>query len=97
MAYGPRDQYPPDEGCELHDRCLTCPFVQCIEDVEGVSIPRFRKLLRNKLVVADYKRGLGPEAVGAIHSIGRRQVFRILRTENVHREGHRGGAGAGAR
>lgn len=67
-----------DEGCELHDACLTCPLPRCRHDVRGgartiLNADRDREIRRCR------DEELMPIDAIAVHfEVSRRTVFRAL-------------------
>jgi hypothetical protein len=68
-----------DEGCELAESCLNCPFPRCIYDV-----PRGKQLLlksrRNRQILRQFQEeGKGVKELAAAFGISRRTVQRVLK------------------
>ena len=76
-----------DEGCELADSCLNCPFPKCIFDE-----PRGRQYLikneRGKQIIRLLKEGKGEKELAAIFNISRRTFLKKIRTR-LDTAGHR--------
>ena len=72
-----------DDGCDVHDRCVTCPFEQCKWD-DPVAFNRARRRERDASIVA-YRREHPDLRVGAMadhFGITRRQFERIWANRN---------------
>ena len=93
MTFGPGNfeaDLPPeychyrDEGCELAQSCLSCPFPQCLHEVPG-GRRHWLKGQRNREMVRIY-RGGEQGVRGLAHSFGvsQRTVQRVLKR---YREG----------
>ena len=68
-----------DEGCELADSCLNCPFPVCVYD-EPRGRQRLVKNERDKQIVRLLKEGKGEKELAAIFNISRRTVQRALKS-----------------
>ena len=67
-----------DDGCYLHQHCLTCPLPQCIYDNPG-WLQRQRRRGRDQQVLAAREREqLSVPQVAAKFGISERTVFRII-------------------
>ncbi len=69
-----------DEGCELADSCLNCPFAKCIYDEPGGKqswLKRVRAIEMTKLFTID---GKGVKELSQMFGISRRTVQRALKT-----------------
>ena len=67
-----------DEGCELADSCLSCPFPRCIyEEPRGKQ--RWLKELRNKEIGRLFDSGCGTKALGVMFGLSRRTIQRALK------------------
>lgn len=68
-----------DEGCELAESCLNCPFPRCIYD-EPRGKQRLLKSHRDREVVRLFKKeGKGVRELAAIFGISQRTVQRALK------------------
>ena len=68
-----------DEGCELADSCLGCPFPRCIyEEPRGKQ--RWLKELRNKEISRLFSNGYGTRALGKMFGLSRRTIQRALKS-----------------
>ena len=68
-----------DEGCELAQSCLNCPFSSCIYD-EPRGRQRLLKSRRDGQIVALFKsEGKGVKELAAIFGISQRTVQRALK------------------
>ena len=65
-----------DTGCDLHDRCLTCPFERCRYEVQmNTQRARARARKVRELRAA----GMSIDEIAANVGLSRRQVFRDLK------------------
>ena len=65
-----------DDGCDLHPRCLTCPFVRCRYDAPGGK----RALLaapRNQMIASLRRSGKTVPIVATLLRVSRRTVVRV--------------------
>lgn len=68
-----------DEGCELTDSCLNCPFPSCIYD-EPRGKQRLLKRHRDREIVRFFKKeGKGIKELAARFGISQRTVQRALK------------------
>ena len=68
-----------DEGCDLADSCLNCPFPRCIYDQPG-GRQRWLKRLRDKEMVRLFTAGgKGINELASIFSVSQRTVQRALK------------------
>ena len=68
-----------DEGCELADFCLNCPFPQCIYDVPGGK-QHWLKELRDKEIAGLFSNeGRGVKELALMFGLSRRTVQRALK------------------
>ena len=72
-----------DKGCKLatnylgyQSLCEKCPFPNDCQ--EGKPIKSLKHIERNKAIIADYRTGMGKDALIAKHKIGYRTIMRIL-------------------
>jgi hypothetical protein len=71
-----------DEGCELAESCLNCPFPKCIYDEHGGK-QRLLKRQRDREIVRLFKKGRkGVKELATIFSISQRTIQRALK--NYH-------------
>lgn len=67
-----------DEGCELAESCLNCPFPACIYDM-----PRGKQQLlkgrRDRQILRQFKEGKGVKELAAAFGISQRTVQRVLK------------------
>ena len=74
-----------DEGCELAESCLNCPFPGCIYDV-----PRGKQLIlkgrRDRQILHQFqKEGRGVKEMACAFGISQRTVQRVLKNyRNTH-------------
>ncbi|MFC1953788.1 hypothetical protein ACFLWR_06660 [Chloroflexota bacterium] len=68
-----------DEGCDLAESCLNCPFKQCIYDEPGGK-QRLVKNLRDKEIARLFTFGSkGVKELSEMFSVSRRTVQRVLK------------------
>jgi hypothetical protein len=67
-----------DEGCELADSCLNCPFPDCIYDSPGGE-RRLRKERRNSEIVHKSTLGYSVKELAAKYEVSRRTVQRVIK------------------
>jgi len=77
-----------DEGCELADSCLNCPFPVCVYD-EPRGRQRLIKNERDKQIVRLLKEGKGEKELAAIFNISRRTVQRALKNSIDNRRNNK--------
>ena len=79
-----------DEGCELADSCLNCPFPSCIHDEPG-GRQRWLKRLRAREIVRLFAvKGKGVKELAQMFGVSRRTVQRALKlasSDMARREG----------
>ena len=68
----------PDEGCELANSCLNCPFPKCAYDQPG-GRQRLRKRLRDREVVKLFAAGLEMAELAVRFGVSLRTIYRALR------------------
>ena len=73
----PENTSYPDDGCEYHPACLTCPFVVCRHDVKG-GIRTIRHAVRNPQIIAMRADGALVDEIAARFGLSPRSVFRVL-------------------
>ena len=72
-----------DEGCELAESCLNCPFPSCIYDEHGGK-QRLLKRQRDREIVRLFKKeGKGVKELALIFGISQRTVQRGLKNYRV--------------
>ena len=71
-----------DEGCEMSDSCLSCPFQQCIYDEPG-GRQHWLKKLRDREIARLFSEGRGERELASIFGLSRRTVQRALRSSVV--------------
>ena len=65
-----------DDGCDLHSRCLTCPFVICRYDMPGGK-KALMNINRNQLIGSLRQSGKTVPIVAKLMDISRRTVVRV--------------------
>jgi predicted transcriptional regulator YheO len=68
----------PDTGCELHSRCLTCPFEECQYETTYEAKREAKIADMMELTHKLYSTGLTQKEVAERLNISRRQVIRYL-------------------
>ena len=63
-----------DDGCDLHPRCLTCPFVRCRYDIPGGK-RAVLNLYRNERI-ATLRRDYTVPVVAGLVGVSRRTIVR---------------------
>lgn len=67
-----------DEGCELADSCLNCPFLQCIYDEPG-GRQHWLKKARDKEIARLFRsEGMGVKELASIFGLSQRTIQRAL-------------------
>jgi hypothetical protein len=78
----PEDTNYRDTGCELAPSCLNCPLPRCKYDVPR-SARRLGNFARDReIAVLRRKHAVPVEAIAATFGLSRRQVYRVLRTQD---------------
>ena len=67
-----------DTGCDLHPRCLTCPFIVCRYDMPGGK-KALLNINRDQLVGSLRRSGKTVPAVAKLMGLSRRTVVRVGR------------------
>ena len=68
-----------DNGCDLADSCLNCPFARCIYDEPGGK-QRYIKRLRDKQILELFTTGgKGMRELAEMFGISQRTVQRVLK------------------
>lgn len=68
-----------DEGCELADSCLNCPFPQCIYDQPRGRQRWLKKLRAREMARLFTIRGKGLKELAEMFGVSRRTVQRALK------------------
>jgi len=71
-----------DEGCELADSCLNCPFPDCVYDLRGGE-RRQIKVLRDKEMKRLYLSGVSSQDIANRFRVCRRTVQRATTLRNM--------------
>jgi len=69
-----------DEGCELAESCLNCPFTKCIYDEPGGKQRWLKKLRAREIARLFIIDGKGVKELAQIFGISQRTVQRALKT-----------------
>jgi hypothetical protein len=67
-----------DEGCELAESCLKCPFPRCIYD-EPRGKQRWLRQVRDHEIKKRFVKGTGTKELGIMFGLSRRTVQRALK------------------
>ena len=70
-----------DNGCELADSCLNCPFPECIYDEPGGK-QYWLKGLRDREMVRLFNEGKRVKELASMFAVSQRTVQRALRKVN---------------
>ncbi|MFC2001792.1 hypothetical protein ACFLUZ_04735 [Chloroflexota bacterium] len=88
-----------DEGCELADSCLNCPFPQCIYDEPRGRQHLFKKLRDGEIVKLFISEGKEVKELALMFGLSRRTVQRALKNSlstSLSRSGWDGSSGGSA-
>ena len=69
-----------DEGCELADSCLKCPFPRCIYEQPGGKQRWFKKLRDREIARLLSSEGKGVQELAMMFGISQRTIQRALRS-----------------
>ena len=67
-----------DEGCDLSNSCLNCPFPKCIYEVPG-GMQRYAADRRAREIVFQHGRGLTAKQIARLLGESLRTVQRVIR------------------
>lgn len=65
----------PENGCELHPDCFTCPFTDCMKTTARTQ----KRLQRNQVIRDRRKKGVAVQELVAEFGVSRSTVQRALR------------------
>ena len=68
-----------DEGCELAESCLHCPFVKCIYDEPGGKQRWLKRLRAREMARLFTTEGKGIKELAVIFGVSQRTVQRVLK------------------
>ena len=68
-----------DEGCDLADSCLNCPFPQCVYELPG-GRQHWLKKLRDREIARLFNECKGVKELALIFGVSQRTVQRALRS-----------------
>jgi hypothetical protein len=75
-----------DEGCDLADSCLNCPFPECIYDQPGGK-QRWLKRMRDREMTRLYTtEGKGAKELALMFGVSQRTVQRALKLASTDKE-----------
>ena len=82
-----------DEGCELADSCLECPFPKCIYDEPGGKQRWLKKLRAREMARLFTDNGKRVKELAQMFGVSQRTVQRALKTalDNSNRRGQENG------
>ncbi len=83
-----------DEGCDLADSCLNCPFPKCIYDEHGGKQHWLKRLRATEMARLFTTKGQGVKELALIFDVSQRTVQRALKValdglsqREVHKDG----------
>ena len=68
-----------DEGCELADSCLNCPFARCIYDETGGKQRWLKRLRAREMTRLFTTEGKGVKELALMFAVSQRTVQRALK------------------
>ena len=68
-----------DEGCDLADSCLNCPFTKCVYDEHGGKRRWLKKLRAREMARLFTTKGKGIRELALIFGVSQRTVQRALK------------------
>ena len=71
-----------DEGCELAESCLNCPFPYCLYD-EPRGKQRWLKQVRDREIKKLFDKGSATRELGVVFGLSRRTIQRALKNKSV--------------
>jgi hypothetical protein len=71
-----------DEGCELYESCLLCPFPYCIREETRGKRRQAKEQRAREIIRLHCKKGRTVGELAAIFKISLRTVYRILKSGN---------------
>jgi DNA-binding transcriptional ArsR family regulator len=82
-----------DEGCDLAESCLNCPFAECIYDKPGGKQRWLKRLRAGEMVNLFTGEGKGVKELAQIFGVSQRTVQRTLKAAlgNSKRKGQENG------
>ena len=69
-----------DEGCDLADSCLNCPFTRCIYDEPGGKQRWLKRLRAREMARLFTTEGKGIKELAQMFGVSQRTVQRALKT-----------------
>ena len=69
-----------DEGCDLADSCLTCPFPQCIYDKPGGRQHWLKELRDREITRLFISEGKGVKELASMFGVSQRTIQRALKS-----------------
>ena len=68
-----------DEGCDLANSCLNCPYEECVYDKPGGKRLRIKKERSAEMIRLYNEEGKAIKELAAIYSVSKRTVQRALK------------------
>jgi len=81
----PEHQDYADSGCDIWDRCLTCPLPRCRHDEPGGARQIFLRERDSEIARLRRGDGAGIDELARRFGVSRRTVFRVLRRSTRRR------------
>ena len=75
-----------DEGCELNDSCLSCPFPRCLHE-EPRGKQRWTKRVRDREISRLFDGGFNTKELSNMFDLSRRTIQRSLKKDNNRHSG----------
>ena len=72
----PENNIYRDDGCDLHSRCLTCPFIACRYDVKGGK-KALMNIYRDQSIGSLRRNGKTVPDVARLLGVSRRTIVRV--------------------
>ncbi len=70
-----------DEGCELFDSCLLCPFPSCIREETDGRRRWFKQQRTREIIRLHNKKSRSVKDLAALFKISQRTVYRVLKSK----------------
>jgi hypothetical protein len=81
----PEHQDYADSGCDIWDRCLTCPLPRCRHDEPGGARQIFLRERDSEIARLRRRESVGIDELAHRFGVSRRTVFRVLRRSTRRR------------
>lgn len=79
-----------DEGCDLADSCLNCPFSECIYDEPGGKQRWLKRMRAREMARLHTTRGKGIKELALMFGVSQRTVQRALKLAAIDKEINKG-------